>query len=90
MPLGLAESADAATPQSYHFVPTPRPDSEPSDAYMEVTVDEQGLVQQVRLRSIDPTINERMILAAAKAWQFEPARKDGVPVKYVLRVPVTR
>jgi hypothetical protein len=30
-----------------------------------------------------------MLVAAAKAWQFQPARKDGRPVKYVLRVPVT-
>ena len=29
-----------------------------------------------------------MIVAAAKAWQFEPAMKDGHPVKYVLRLPV--
>jgi iron complex outermembrane recepter protein len=69
---------------------TPRADSAPSDSYIEVVVDEDGLVQQVRLRSSEPTLNDRMIVAAAKAWQFEPARKDGVPVKYVLRIPVTR
>jgi protein TonB len=68
----------------------PRPDSWQSGSYIDVVVDERGQVQQVRLRSSDATLNDRMIVAAAKAWQFEPARKDGVAVKYVLRVPVTR
>ena len=45
---------------------------------------------QVRLHSSDLSLNDRMIVAAAKAWQFEPAMKDGHPVKYVLRLPVTR
>ena len=85
------DSGVAPPTMTYPKLPsTPRPDTLPSDAYIEVTVDEQGLVQQVRLRSVEPTVNERMIIAAAKAWQFEPARKDGIPVKYVLRVPVSR
>ena len=28
----------------------------------------------------------RMMLSAAKAWQFRPARLEGRPVRYVLRV----
>ena len=68
----------------------PRADTAPSDSYVEVVVDERGEVTQVRLRSSDLSLNDRMIVAAAKAWQFEPAMKDGRPVKYVLRVPVTR
>jgi hypothetical protein len=67
-----------------------RSDTEPSDSYVEVVVDERGEVMQVRLRSSDLSLNDRMIVAAAKAWQFEPAMKDGRPVKYVLRLPVTR
>jgi hypothetical protein len=67
-----------------------RADTEPSDSYVEVVVDERGEVTQVRLRSSDLSLNDRMIVAAAKAWQFEPAMKDGRPVKYVLRLPVTR
>ena len=68
----------------------PRADTEPSDSYVEIVVDERGEVTQVRLRSSDLSLNDRMIVAAAKAWQFEPAMKDGHPVKYVLRLPVTR
>jgi hypothetical protein len=67
-----------------------KPDSEQSASYIEVTVDERGQVAQVRLRSSDASLNDRMIVAAAKAWQFRPAVKDGRPVPYVLTVPVTR
>ena len=68
----------------------PKEDSLPSDSHIEVTVDEQGRVVQVRLRSSDASLNDRMIVAAAKAWQFRPALKDGQPVPYVLQVPVIR
>jgi len=68
----------------------PRPDAEQSGSYVEVVVDEHGEVAQVKLRSSDLSLNDRMIVAAVKAWQFQPAMKDGRPVKYRLRVPVTR
>jgi TonB family protein len=64
-------------------------DTEPSDSWVEVIVDERGQVAQVRLHSSDASLSDRMLVAAAKAWQFQPARKDGRPVKYVLRLPVT-
>lgn len=67
-----------------------KPDSRTSNSHLEVTVDEQGLVIQVRLRSSDASLHERMLVSAAKAWQFRPALKDGQPVPYVLQVPVTR
>jgi len=66
----------------------PKADSRPTDSYMEVVVDERGEVQRVRLRSTDASLNDRMLVSAVKAWRFEPAVKDGVPVKYTLRVPV--
>ena len=68
----------------------PKADSPTSDSHIEVMVDEQGRVVQVRLRSTDASLNDRMIVAAAKAWQFRPALKDGQPVPYVLQVPVIR
>ena len=64
-------------------------DTEPSDSWVEVIVDERGQVAQVRLHSSDASLSDRMLVAAAKAWQFQPARKDGRPVRYVLRLPVT-
>ncbi len=68
----------------------PKVDSEPSDSFVEVLVNERGEVAQVRLHSTDMSLNDRMILAAVKAWQFRPAMKDGRPVRYRLRMPVTR
>jgi hypothetical protein len=29
-----------------------------------------------------------MLVAAAKAWTFKPAVRDGRPVKYWIRVPI--
>jgi TonB family protein len=57
---------------------------------MEVMVDERGEVQRVQLRSTDASLNDRMLVSAVKAWRFDPALKDGVPVKYTMRVPVTQ
>ena len=68
----------------------PRGDTPLTDSHIEVIVDEQGRVVQVRLRSTDASLNDRMIVAAAKAWQFRPALKDGQPVPYVLQVPIIR
>ena len=58
------------------------------NSWVEVVVDERGQVAQVRLHSSKPSLNDRMIVSAAKAWQFQPALKDGHPVKYVLRLPI--
>jgi hypothetical protein len=31
---------------------------------------------------------ERMLMAAAKAWTFKPAMRDGHPVRYRLRIAI--
>jgi protein TonB len=86
-----AEDPGVAPPEMLrpHLPSERKADSEPSDSWVEVIVDERGQVARVRLHSSDASLNDRMLVAAAKAWQFQPARKDGRPVKYVLRVPVT-
>jgi len=68
----------------------PKPGEVTGDSWIEVLVDERGQVSQVRLHSSNLSLNDRMIVSAAKAWQFEPALKDGNPVKYVLRMPILR
>ena len=30
-----------------------------------------------------------MVLSAAKKWQYEPARADGIPVKFRINLKVT-
>lgn len=55
----------------------------------ELVVDEKGHVERVRLLSSDNRYQERMMLSAVKAWRFEPALKDGAPVKFLTHVKVT-
>jgi hypothetical protein len=32
---------------------------------------------------------ERMLVAAAKTWQFQPATREGQPVRFRIRIRVT-
>lgn len=58
--------------------------------YFEVLVDETGAVEAVRMHGQaapgETVYQYRMLLAAAKAWRFTPAMRDGQPVRYVVRV----
>ena len=60
--------------------------------YLEVLIDEAGGVEAVRLRGkIAPgetAYRQRMLLAAAKTWQFRPALRGGRPVRYVVRMVI--
>jgi hypothetical protein len=56
---------------------------------IEVLVDEQGDVEQVRLLSPANRFHERMMMSAAKMWKFRPAFKDGHPVRYRTRIRIT-
>jgi hypothetical protein len=61
-------------------------------ATLVLDIDEQGEVSQVRLASV--SAEERyyagMMVAAAKAWRFRPAQKEGKPVRYRLRLRVSQ
>jgi TonB family protein len=65
----------------------PAPDSK--TGYFEIVIDTNGDVESVRLISPTRRYEERMLMAAAKAWKFRPARLNGEPVKYRMRVPIT-
>jgi hypothetical protein len=69
---------------------TPPPSATIDGPYLEVLVDQQGQVETVRVRGrIEPGetfYRHRMMLASAKLWQFAPARLNGQPVRYVVRV----
>jgi hypothetical protein len=58
---------------------------------LDLIVDVSGKVERVRLRNTTPERRYRdyMMLASAKAWLFEPARKDGAPVRYRIAIPLT-
>jgi TonB family protein len=56
---------------------------------LEIVVSESGAVDHVRLISPANRYQERMIVAAAKAWHFQPATRHGRPVRYRTRIRVT-
>jgi hypothetical protein len=49
---------------------------------LEVVVSEAGTVDSVKLLGAPRTVHDFMFLSAAKAWLFQPALKDGNPVRY--------
>jgi hypothetical protein len=49
---------------------------------LELVIASTGLVEHVKLQTAPRNIHEFMIVSAAKAWQFEPARLDGQPVRF--------
>lgn len=58
-------------------------------ADLELLVLEDGTVGEVRLVPASYRLQDRMMVSAAKAWRFRPAERDGRPVRYRLRIPIT-
>jgi hypothetical protein len=56
--------------------------------YFDMVVSETGEVQIVKLFSPAHSFHDRMLVAAAKAWRFRPAMRDGKPVSYRMRVSI--
>jgi TonB family protein len=56
---------------------------------IEVIIDDSGIVESATmLEPIDPQY-DRMALAAAKSWQYQPAKVNGVPVKFAKRIQLS-
>ena len=53
---------------------------------IDLVVTDRGLVESVRLLTDPRTVNDFMMVSAAKAWIFAPAILDGLPVKYRHRI----
>lgn len=57
--------------------------------YVLFLVDEQGRVEHpIVQKSTDPVF-ERPALQAVQKWKFEPGRRNGRPVRFRMRVPIT-
>ena len=56
---------------------------------LELVIDTRGLVESVHLKSPGNRYRERWWVFAAKAWEFRPALKDGVPVRFLKRIALT-
>ncbi len=73
-----------------HLPERPPPDvPEEQIGTLEFIVAETGAVEHVHLVSPTNRFQERMLVAAAKAWQFQPATRDGRPVRFRTRIRVT-
>jgi sRNA-binding protein len=90
-PSPLYSSANAeVTPPVWSRRQLPREPAPDSDTgYFDIVIDTNGDVESIRLISATQRYEERMLMAAAKAWKFRPARLNGQPVKYRMRVPIT-
>ena len=56
---------------------------------LDILVLEDGTVAEARLIPQSDRLQDRMLVSAAKAWRFRPALKDGRPVRYRVRIPIT-
>jgi TonB family protein len=56
---------------------------------IQILIDERGSVEAVQVRQSVTAAYDARVVAAARAWKFRPATKDGVRVKYVKTIAVT-
>lgn len=61
----------------------------PGTVYVIFIVDERGRVEDARVQSSTDPVFERPALAAVKQWRFEPGARNGQPVRFRMRVPIT-
>ena len=81
--------ADVIPPvAAYPHVPAAFPPGvrEQDLAFIEIIVSETGVVESAKVVLAPETLSQAMVtttyLSAVKSWRFEPALKDGKPVKY--------
>lgn len=82
-------NADVRPPTAIRpHLPSEPPANYPLDHLMvlELVVTGKGDVESVRLLTAPKTVNDFMIVSAAKAWLFSPAKLNGRPVKYRHRI----
>jgi len=61
----------------------------PGKVYIIFIVDQRGRVENpIVQKSTDPVF-EAPALAAVKQWKFEPGKRNGEPVRFRMRVPIT-
>jgi len=53
---------------------------------LDIVIDEQGDVADVVVRQSVNAAYDTLVSAAARAWKYRPATKDGMPVRFVKTV----
>jgi TonB family protein len=56
---------------------------------LEIIIDETGAVESARMRVPLNNAYDKLVLAAAKSWQYQPATVDGMPVRFRKLVQVS-
>lgn len=56
---------------------------------LEILIDEKGRVQEARFTKPIHPVYDSLVIAATRSWLYEPARADGVPVKFRVNLKVT-
>jgi hypothetical protein len=70
-----------------YLPPKPDPKTPPDQLQvLEVHVNATGTVDSAKFVMNRPSFRNSWWTAAAKAWRFTPATKDGRPVRYVMRI----
>jgi len=52
---------------------------------LELLIDVHGRVESAHLVGVAQHFRDRWLISAAKSWLFEPARRDGEPVRFLKR-----
>jgi len=60
-----------------------------STGKIDVVIDERGAVEEVTVRQSINATYDALLIAAARTWRYQPARKDGVPVRFVKTVAIS-
>lgn len=61
----------------------------PGTAYVLFIVNERGHVENPIIQKSTDPVFERPALNAVKQWRFEPGKRNGEPVRFRMRIPIT-
>ncbi|MFA5238773.1 MAG: TonB family protein [Phycisphaerae bacterium] len=61
----------------------------PGKVYIVFVVDKQGRVENPIVQKSSDIVFEKPAMAAVKQWKFEPGKRNGEPVRFRMRVPIT-
>jgi protein TonB len=61
----------------------------PGTVHVLFVVDQSGRVQDPVVQTSSDPVFEKPALAAVKQWKFEPGKRNGQPVRFRMRVPIT-
>jgi protein TonB len=61
----------------------------PGKVFIIFIVDEEGRVVKPKIQKSSDSVFEQASLSAVKQWKFEPGKRNGKPVRFRIRVPIT-